>query len=422
MSELSRRQFARLLALTGSATLLPRASWGHAPLASPAAAPGESYWAEVRDQFLMPRELAPMNAANLCPAPRPVVESLERWSRSLESDPAPGTRGRLGDAREETRRLVAGFLGVTPEEIVITRNTSEANNLVSSGLTLGPNDEVLLWAENHPSNLMAWREKAKRYGFTVTVVPAANPHPGADYWIETFSRALTPRTRVLSFTHVTNSVGDVFPAAELCRIARDRGVLTLVDGAQTFGVFAVNLAEMKPDFYSGSAHKWLCGPKETGVLYVNREVQDRLTASVFSLYPGRVGASRALEGFGQRDEPALAALGEAIRFQTTIGRDAIERRSRELAHTLAEELRRLDGVTVWTHADPARSGAVVTFRAGTLDPRRLLTALYEKHRIVGAARGGEDRPGVRLSPHVYNLPDEIERAVAAVRGFLRSGV
>jgi len=423
MPTVSRRDFARLLAFTAPVTLLGRRT--PVPPVSPVlpalpALPDD--WSGVRRQFLFPAELTPMNAANLCPAPRPVVESVERWSRALDTDPSPGTREKLPVAREESRRLVAEFLGVTPEEIVITRNTSEANNLVSSGLALGPDDEVVTFADNHPSALRAWQLKAERAGFRVTVVPQVNPHPGPDHYVEAFRQALTPRTRVLAFSHVSNTVGDLLPAAELCGIARERGVLTLVDGAQSFGVLAVRPAEMGADFYTGSAHKWLCGPREIGILYVRREVQDRLAPSIISLYAGRVGASRTLEAFGQRDEPAIAALADAVRFQSAIGRARIEERARELAQALMEGLRALDGVTLWTHPDPARSAAVVSFQPGSLDIPRLATALYQRDRIVCATRGGQDRPGIRLSPHLYNLASEVERAVAAVGKYLASGV
>jgi selenocysteine lyase/cysteine desulfurase len=318
--------------------------------------------------------------------------------------------------------LVAEFLGVTPEEIVLTRNTSEANNLVSSGLTLGPDDEVVTFADNHPSALRAWQLKAERAGFRVTVVPQVNPHPGPDHYLAAFDRAITPRTRVLAFSHVTNTVGDLLPAARLCALARERGVLSLVDGAQSFGVLAVRPAELGADFYSGSAHKWLCGPRETGILYVRREVQERLAPSIVSLYPGRVGASRTLEAFGQRDEPALAALGDAVKFQSAIGRDRIETRARELSQALLTGLAALDGVTLWTHPDPDRSAAVVAFKPGPLDPRRLAAALHQRDRIVGIARAGDDRPGIRLSPHLYNLMSEVDRTVAAVGRYLREGV
>jgi selenocysteine lyase/cysteine desulfurase len=426
MPTLSRRDFARLLAVSGPATLLARPAVAAAEptprLRRTPASPDERFWADVRAQFLMPDRMAFMNAANLCPTPRPVVESLERWTRTLESDPSPVTRGRLPDAREETRTLLAEFLGVTPEEIVLTRNTSEGNNLVSSGLALGPEDEVVTFADNHPSALRAWQVKAERFGYQVVVVPQVHPHPGLDYYVDAFTRALTPRTRVLAFSHVTNTAGDALPAAELCRVARERGVLTLVDGAQTFGVLAVRPAELGADFYTGSAHKWLCGPKETGVLYVRRDVQDRLLPSVVSLYAGRVGASRALEAMGQRDEPALAALGDAVRFQTAIGRPAIEARARELAQALMAGLRRLDGVTLWTHPDPERSAAVVSLRPAGLDRQRLAAALYREDGVVGATLGDAERPVLRFSPHLYNSMAEVERTVAAVGRFLERGV
>jgi selenocysteine lyase/cysteine desulfurase len=422
MPTVSRREFARLLALSAaapSAVLSTRAAEGGQRRRPRAVV---DPWTDVRAQFLFPAELAPMNAANLCPAPRPVVEAQERWSRALDSDPSPTTREKLPVAREASRRLVAEFLGVAPEEIVLTRNTSEANNLVSSGLTLGPDDEVVAFADNHPSALRAWQVKGERAGFRVIVVPQVNPHPGAEYYVEAFGRAITPRTRVVAFSHVSNTVGDLLPAAELCALARERGVLTLVDGAQTFGVLNVRPAELGADFYTGSAHKWLCGPRETGILYVRRDVQERLAPSIVSLYPGRVGASRTLEAFGQRDEPALAALGDAVTFQTTIGRERIEQRARELAGALMEGLRALDGVTLWTHPDPTRSAAVVSFRPGSLDPRPLAAALHQRDHIVCATRGGEDRPGIRLSPHLYNLASEVERTVDAVRRYLASGV
>jgi selenocysteine lyase/cysteine desulfurase len=424
MTDLTRRDFARMLALTATMPAHRAVMGGHRR-SGPVGQSGsrdEAYWAEVRGQFLFPVELAPMNAANLCPAPRPVVESVERWSRALDSDPSPTTREKLPVAREESRRLVAEFLGVTPDEIVLTRNTSESNNLVSSGLTLKPGDEVVTFADNHPSALRAWQLKAERMAFTVVVVPQVNPHPGPDHYLDAFARAITPRTRVLAFSHVSNTVGDLLPAAALCALARERGVLTLVDGAQSFGVLDVRPAELGADFYTGSAHKWLCGPREVGILYVGAKAQERLAPSIISLYPGRVGASRTLEAFGQRDEPALAALGDAVTFQTAIGRERIEQRARALAQALMEGLAALPDVTLWTHPAPDRSAAVVSFRPGTLDPRRLATALHQRDGIVCATRGGEDRPGIRLSPHLYNLSGEVEHAVDAIGRYLRNGV
>lgn len=415
---MNRRDFARLFALGGSAALFARdaTAWRAAQAPSPAPAmPDERFWKDVRDQFVMPSGYAFLNAANLCPSPARVLDAYFDGTRAVERDPSSQNRQKTKDGREAARRALAAYLRVTPEEIVITRNTSESNNLVSSGLDLKAGDEVLIFSDNHPSNHAAWHRKAERFGFTVRTVEHVNPHPGADYYLDAFRRAITPKTRVVAFTHVTASVGDVLPAAELCRLARERGALSLVDGAQSFGVLDVNLAEMQPDFFTGSAHKWPCGPKETGVLFVNKAVHDRIKPSIVSLYPGDVGISRTLEAFGQRDEPAMMGFSEALALQSTIGRAAIERRSRELAQRLITGLRRINGVKVWTSTEPDRAAAIVSFLPGSIDVRKLHQALYESDRIVCATRSGTDRGGLRFSPHFYNLESDVSRTIDAVR-------
>jgi selenocysteine lyase/cysteine desulfurase len=422
LTDVRRRDFARVLALSGAAFVPKSVAAWPAPLAQTPEHPDERFWLSVREQFLMPPDLGVLNAANLCPSPAPVLEALYRATKDMDGDPSFDNRQKMSAGKEETRRLAAAFLRVTPEEIVLTRNTSEANNMVSSGLDLKTGDEVIIFSDNHPSNGNAWTQKAKRFGFTVTTIQQPNPHPGPEYYIDAVMRAIGPRTRVLAFTHHTSTVGDVMPAKELCRIARERGVLTLVDGACTVGMVDLDLRDIQPDFYTGSSHKWPCGPKEVGVLFVSASAQSKIHPSIISAYPGAVGVARSMEAMGQRDEPAIIGFGEAINFQTKIGRTAIEARSRSLGQALMAGLRKIDGVQIWTHPDPARSGAVVSFRPGSLDVPKLSAALYRNDRIGCATRGGTDRPGIRFSPHLYNTMAEVDRAVAAIAKYMRQGV
>ncbi len=425
---LSRRTFTRLAAVAGvpwlSSTFRSERDFlaAQRPLPSAPAQPDEAYWAEVRRRMVLPADMAFMNAANLCPVSLDGAQALIEASRQLDSDPSPAMRAKLAERREASRQAIADFLSVSADEILMTRNTSESNNLVSSGLNLSRGDEVVVLSDNHPSNEAAWRVKAARFGFTVVTVPVVNPHPGDAHYLDAVTRALTPRTRVLAFTHVTNTVGDRFPAETLCRLARERNVLSMVDGAQTVGLFDLDLSRIGPDFYSASIHKWLCGPKETGILYVNRAVHDRITPSVVSLYGGKVGISRTLEAMGQRDEAALAVLDRPVAFHRQIGMAAIERRALGLADRLRQQLAELPGVELWTSREPGRSGAVVALRPGSLDPARLAAALYQRDRIAVATRGGTDRPGIRFSPHFYNSPAEVDRAVQALRTYLAKGV
>ncbi len=423
----SRRDFARLFAVGGSAALFSDPVWAREYNQSNGSAPaiggtGEAFWKSVRAQFVMPPDLGVLNAANLCPASRPVLEALRRETDSVDKDPSAQNRARLSGEKENLRKTLAAFLRVTPEEIVITRNTSEANNMVSSGVDLKAGDEVIVFQDNHPSNLTAWNEKAKRFGYTVITIPQKNPHPGMEYYIDAYRKAITPRTKLLSFTHLSSSVGDLFPAKELCTLAREHNVLSLVDGAQSFGLLDVNLTDISPDFYTGSAHKWPCGARECGVLYINSRAHKQIWPSIYSAYPGAVGISRTFESFGQRDEATMIAFRTALEFQTKVGRDAIEKRSRALTQQLIAGLSKFPDVKVWTSPNPALNGAVVSFMPGSLNPPRLGQALYEKDKIGTAGRGMGDRGGLRASPHFYNTPEEIDRLVSAVGRYLKSGV
>lgn len=434
MSTVSRRDFTRFLALAGTASLVPRAANAEGfesftalarelgPLPPTPREPDEAYWQAVRARFLIPRDLAFLNAANLCPMSLPVLEAIEKNARHYELNPSPEVRSPLLHAREDARKLLAAALRVTPEELVLTRNTTEGNNFVSSGLTLGAGDEVVVSSDNHPSNLNAWRQKAARFGFSVVTVAPPPAHPGTQGYVDLFAKAFTPRTRVLAVTYVSSNSGDVLPVAELCAFARSKGVLTLVDAAQAFGVLDVDLGRIKPDFFTGSMHKWPCGPKEKGVLFVNQAVQDRIAPSIYGVYGGAVGISRTFEAEGQRDDAAIAAVVPALEFQGSIGRAVIERRSRALAAHLMTSLQRLNGVKLWTDPAPDRSAAIVIFKPGNLDPRPLGEALAKNEKIVVTTRGANGpNPGLRVAPHFFNTMEDIDRLVGVIGRYMKNG-
>ena len=434
MSTLSRRDFARFLGLSGTAALVPRAGAAQGfesfaalsrelgPLPRTPLEPDEAYWQSVRARFLIPRDRGFLNAANLCPMSLPVLEAIEKNARSYELNPSPDARSPLLHAREDARGLLAEALRVTPEELVLTRNTTEGNNFVSSGLTLAAGDEVIVSSDNHPSNLNAWRQKATRFGFTVVTVAPPPSHAGTQGYVDLFAKSFTPRTKVLAVTYVSSNSGDMLPVAELCSLAREKGVLSLVDGAQAFGVLDVDLSKIKPDFFTGSMHKWPCGPKEKGVLFVNKAVHDRIAPSIYGVYGGAVGISKTFEAEGQRDDAAIAAVVDALKFQGGIGRAVIEQRARALAAHLMTSLQRLNGVKLWTDPSPDRSAAIVIFKPGNLDPRPLGEALAKNEKIVVTSRAATgSNPGLRAAPHFYNTMEDIDRFVGAIGKYVKNG-
>ncbi len=378
----------------------------------------DRYWELVISQFPLRAGKIPMNAANLCPAPRVVSERVAELTRDEDADISNPNRAKFDAFASESRAKVAEQLGVGADEIALLRNTSEANNTINNGVPLKAGDEVVLWEQNHPCNNLAWDVRAARNGFTVkrVSVPADVKSPAEI--VRLFEAALTPRTKALSITYISNTSGMRLPARELCALARQRGIFAHLDGAQTWGYLKLNLKEIGCDSYSASAHKWLMGPKQVGVLYVRKERIAELWPSVISVGWNKdsMNASEAWKKFetlGQRDDGGVSAVATAVDFHRIIGYDNVEARTTALASALKEGLAGINKVRLVTPVDPQLSGGVVVSQIAGFDRARmsaLVKDLYEKYGIAGAATGG-----LRLAPHVYNSMADVQLAVRAVR-------
>jgi isopenicillin-N epimerase len=379
----------------------------------------EAYWHRVKEQFSIAPGLILMNAANLCPSPYLVQEAVFRHTRDVNQDASFQNRGKFGGLKNEARKALADYVGASPSEIAITRNTSEGNNAVVNGLDMGAGDEVVLWDENHPTNNISWDVRARRWGFSVRRVTTPPGPSTAGELIDAFEAALTPQTRVLSFSHISNVSGVALPAQELCAMARDRGILTLVDGAQTFGARKLDLHAIGCDFFTGSSHKWFVGPKEAGLMFVREDSQERLWPSDVGV--GWEGAesngAQKFDNLGQRDDAAVVTMATAAAFHEAIGPAEVEARVGALASALKEGLSEaVPGVRFHTPLQPELSGGVVVFTVPKGNHSEIFQGVYETHRLGCAAMGGAFA-GLRISPHLYNTMDEVGMAVQAVADY-----
>jgi len=376
----------------------------------------EDFWKLVKEAFPLREGLIIMNAANLCPSPISVQQRVFELTRDVDRDASSHNRRKFGQLREGARAALANFLGADASEIAIVRNTSAANATVVNGLDLGPGDEVVLWDQNHPTNSTSWDVRAERYGYTVKRVSTPPQPMTVQEVLDPFVAAISERTRLVSFSHVSNISGVMLPARDVVEVAHARGALAMVDGAQSYGCLEVDLHDIGCDFYTGSAHKWFLGPKEAGVLYVRGEVQTDLWATHVGVGWANAAqdGARKFENLGQRDDAAVSAVGTAVEFHEMVGPEKVEARVRELAAVLKDELAdRLPGTRFHTPRDPSLSAGVVVFLPSGLNPREALDTLYTEHNIAGAGMGG-DFTGIRLCPHIYNTLAEIEKVVDAV--------
>ena len=410
----SRRSFMQQLAVP--AVFAPAAVSTLAKL-SPllaASSAGENYWNLVREQFAFREDKVPMNAANLCPSPRAVAERVADLTRDIDVDCSFNNRQKFKGILDQAREKVAAQLGVTADEIALVRNTSEANNTVNNGLSLDRGDEIVLWEQNHPTNNVAWKVRAARFGISVKSVAVPSNPTSSGELIDPFQKALTSRTKVLSVTHASNLSGIRLPVRELAEMAHRRGIYFHVDGAQTWGALDINLREMGCDSYTASAHKWFCGPKEVGLLYVKRERIPRIWANIVA--PGwgddadpDVKGARKFESFGQRDDAALSAIATTADFHNMVQPARVEARVLELAAALKGGLRRA-GAKLVTPEKQAFSAGVCIIEMPAGNRQKLLNAMYDEHGIAGSTAGG-----LRLCPHIYNTMEHVKRAIEGVK-------
>jgi selenocysteine lyase/cysteine desulfurase len=376
----------------------------------------EAYWQMVRRQYPLAEGLLYLNAANVCPASRLVLDRHLEYLRDFHSNPSFQNRDKYEGMRESLRGKLARMLRVSADEIAITRNTSEGSNIIVKGVDLKPGDEVLITDHNHPSNNDSWRVRAQRDGFVVKSLPVPIPAPSAEKLLADFERAITPRTRVIAITHLTSTTGIQYPAREIAALARKHNIYVHLDGAQTFGAFDVNLAEIGCDSYSTSAHKWLMGPLEAGILWVRAERIPQIWPSIVTAgWTDHLKGARKFEVFGQRDDPRVVALESAVDFINLIGLPAVQARVEALATRAKVQLREMAAVELKTNLEPELSGGVVKFRLKNVPTQQAYDQLWQRHHLAIAMTPSGDAEGLRFSAQVYNSMEEVDRAVAAVK-------
>lgn len=412
----SRRNFIRSIPALAA---LP-ASWtafSSALRAAPAPdANNEAYWSLVKRQFPLDENLIYLNAANVCPASRPVLDRYAEFLRDFQSNPSFQNRAKYDGLRERLRSKIGALLRVSADEIAITRNTSESNSIIVQGLDLKAGDEVVSNDQNHASNDDSWKVRARREGFVVKTLPVRVPVASRDELISQIERAITPRTKVIAITHVSSFAGMMFPAREIAELGRRRGIWVHLDGAQSFGGLDVNLKDIGCDSYSASTHKWLMGPLEAGILFVRSERVAQVWPSVVTVgWSDQIRGARKLEVYGQRDDPRLVAVESAVDFLTLIGVDRVEARMRMLSGYMKDRLAQIPSIRMKTNREPELSAGVIKFEIAGVPLQRAYDTLWERNRIAIAMTTAGDSKGLRFSPHIYNSREEIDRAVAAVK-------
>ena len=427
----TRRRFLTNLAVPG--LVLGAAPTLHAlsrvaPFAPGAQADDASVFREARTHFLIPPGIAYCNTGTLGASPREVVDALTQGLRRIETElanwpyeQADGEPLTGYQKLEDVRGLAARFVNASVPEIALTQNATMGMNFLANGLDLAAGDEVISTDQEHGGGISPWRLLAKRRGIVVKELPLEPvlAH-GPEAVVQLFASAMTPKTRVVMFSHITSGLGALLPARELCALARQGNALAIVDGAQAVGQIQVDVKALGCDAYVGSPHKWMMAPKGTGFMFLRRDVQHRFwtTLASYQWDNQEDGAFRFMQ-FGTGSVPVADGLVAALRFIDRIGMARIERWDARLTTRLRDGLAQIAGVRVASPLDPRLTAAITTFRVEGVRAKALQDALWARKVRV---RAQNDTRGVRLSAHMYVSPADVDTILEVTARAARQGV
>ena len=361
--------------------------------------------------YLFAPGLVYLQTGSLGPTPRPVIERTMAAWKQLELDPVMYGYGPQEAGMDAVRAKAAAFLGCKLDELVLTKCTTDGMNWVAQGLDLRTDDRILTTDQEHPGGRVCWDYVARRHGAVIDEVVIPPGENDSQAIIDRFARQITPRTRVLSFSHLLTSTGLRMPVAELSALARRHGCIVVVDGAQAVGGIAVDVKALGCHAYATSGHKWLLGPKGTGLLYLSDELGK--TIDPIALQGGRAAYS---ESSGVSSIPSVLGLGAAIDYHLAAGVAPIEAHNLALRNRLFAALGTVPRLRVVSApAGPLASPLVSYILPDTVDATMLHNRLRATHKVVVKVVPKTWFNGQRISTHMFNTDRDVDTLVGALR-------
>ncbi len=359
----------------------------------------------VQSEFGLQEGLVYMNNGTLGPVPKRVIETATQAWKELELNPAGNGFGATLQMAEAVRKKAADYFGCDEEEIVIMPNTTQSMNTVAQGCHLATGDRVLTTDQEHPGGFRCWEYYEKRIGVEIDRVPIPTPPKSEAEIVDLLAAQMTPRTKIISVSHVTYTTGLRLPIAKISELADAHNCLLVVDGAQAPGALNINVRELNCDTYATSAHKWMLAPKGTGILYINKRAADRIDPLLL-----QDGNRFYTATSGTLNMPAVIGLGASIDFLTGIGKQRIEDWSMYLRQMLYDGFRAVPNTTIVSPESGPLASPIVSAGLESLSGGDVAGELKKQDIIVKVVKYGN-----RISTHLYNDERDVEKLLAAVK-------
>lgn len=379
-------------------------------------------WQSIRTEFSMDRTMINLNNGGVSPSPRSVMQALHLGLDYANQAPARNLWQQQEPGIERVRQNLASLFGVSGEEIAITRNASESLHHIQMGLQLHKGDEVLTTEHDYPRMLTAWEQRSRRDGIIIKKIPIPVPVKDSQTIIEAFRKAITKRTKVIHVSHVAFCSGQIYPVKEICQLAKERGIESIVDGAHSFAHFPFTWQDIQCDYFATSLHKWLYAPIGNGMLYV---AKDKI-ASIWPLMaagPDMQNSIKKFEEIGTHPAALHNPITEAIAFNERVGIARKAERLRALHIRWINRIKADSRVSFMTNIDDISQWCgLMVFRFEGFDHAKIGEYLFNTHRIITTPLKYANIDGIRITPNIYISDSEIDYFADVLLSILRGEV
>ena len=378
------------------------------------AAQDEDFWYQVQKAYRQSPHFINLESGYYSPEPLEVLESQFDNIKMINEQPSFYMRRRQQGDKKAIKEQLADFAGVSADEIVITRNTTEALDTIILGMDLKPGDEAVMTDQDYGSMLETFEMRARRFGIVNKVI-SIPLHPKNDNEIvDAYEKAITNKTKVILVTHLINLTGQILPARAIAEMAHAKGIEVIVDAAHSFAQLDYKIPELDCDYYGASLHKWLCCPLGTGIMYMKKEKIEK-TWPLFGDTGQPEDSITKFEHIGTHPVSTNLTIASAIKFHNSIGSKRKEERLRYLKNYWINQVKDLPKVVINTPFEDERSCALANFAIEGMQPKVVADYLYDKHKIFTVGINREAIKGVRVTPHLYTTKAELDLLVKAIQ-------
>ena len=373
----------------------------------------EDLWARMAQAYTVSPNLLNLNNGGVSPQPKVVQDAVDRYYHLSNEAPTYYMWQILDKGREPLRRKLADLAGVSPDELAINRNTTEALGTFTWGIDMKRGDEIVMTKQDYPNMIHAWKQRELREGVKINWINLNLPIDNDEVVIKAYVDATTSKTKIWHITHLMTWTGQILPAAKLCAEARKRGIISIVDAAHSFAHVDYKISDFNCDYFGTSLHKWLCAPFGTGLMYVRKE-QIEKTWPIFPTDKPQSGDIRKFEALGTRSFAPEQAIGQAIDFHNAIGGKRKQERLHFLKKYWCEAITKNPRVKLHISLKPEYSCALGTFSIDGLDVGDIASKLMNDYQIHVVSIKWENVNAVRVTPHVYTTTKDLDRFIDAV--------